>query len=561
MVVFPVQIGDVREDNGTLSYQGTLPDGTKLNGFDDLVGSVVSGLFVVDYPLQRFDGWLTTNAPVIQGESIAQSSQALSCTDAAVVPRLEEAVADVSEGMLNNMTLKLSIDVYQRRDNLLVLTDTVMTDTPGILDTVEDIMQATRRATIERLQKSGDAAKVAKKTKDAASVVRAVLPAEQQEAMHLDALEAELNSTRVASISRSATVWPLLDVGVASPAEIGLHWRTIEVGCYEDVEDEREDIESASFAAECGVLNRVRQAVRNVQLETRKVDEFRLKGPVDHQRGRRISAFPLGEEEGLRIGDGYVLRDASKGRRMGYARVKRVGIGGLDGTVAPSKLHTIYGRRGSPDGGVVAQEKPQLGIEVGGWGGMLSAQRPTSLLPPNPATGEERLIIGGAYAPAGQLRFDVNLGRTVGAYEFYQTNRISMSMASEDLTNINAVFGLERRFLVLPRTYLVLGGGMGLQMWAVPSGVQVTQEDGDVVEPTAAASQASPEVEVGVVAMITPSIMLRASAGYRIAGDITEFKWTEEEQEGVVIPQAHDGSPFVLSTQGLVGGVSTSWVF
>lgn len=267
--------------------------------------------------------------------------------------------------------------------------------------------------------------------------------------------------------------------------------------------------------------------------------------------------MPLGAEEGTRVGDGYFFE--VDGRRKGYAKVTRVGAGGADGTVAPSRLQRVYG--GEPTLGVSAKEDPRLGIEIAGWGGLIPAHHASATLPDDPIEGGARSLPGASQVPAGKLRFDVDLGRMAKAYDWYQTNRVGGTMVGEDLIHIDSAFGLEKRLLVLPRTYLTMGAAAGFQMWNLPSGITELDEEGEESEVRASANTIGAEGDGGLVVMVTPSILVRASVGGRWSPAVSQFKWATEDQEGTVVPETLDGSAFALNSTGWIAGMSTAWVF
>jgi hypothetical protein len=547
MVVFPVVVDEVLTN---VSFDGSAPDGTKLDA-QGLIGSVASGLFAVDFPLKRFDGWMTTGAASVTGDTLAATDDALACADAAVIPHVRKAEMEGS-GEPGDAKLKLTLElqVFQRRDGVLSLSDTLKAVSPSPLDRVEDVMSAARSKAVGQLkdQMGGKAIKNIKRAKTVVESVAANLPPDQAAKLQTAIEQSELAVTRVASIARPKTVWPQLDRG-AHPGELGLAWRSHENACYtEPPEGDHER------TVACTVLNRTRQAVRQIQLETRRIPEFRLYGPVASSRPRRAT-LPLGKEEGLHVGDGYWLRQDTK--KVGFARVKRLGIGGEDGSVAPTRLQVVYGRPGLPQ--VSGREHPQLGIEVAGWGGFLPMVHPAAALPDDPIEGGERALSGATLAPAGALRFDVNLGRMAKMFEWYQTNRIA-GTAKGDLMHLNLAFGLERRFLVVPRTYVFAGAAAGFQTWTIPSGLAFADDEGEMKEAMATASRIGPEGEAGVVFLVTPNLLVRAMGGFRYAAPISQFRWAHEEQSGTVSPVVEDGS-FALNGTGLVAGLSTAWVF
>ena len=67
-----------------------------------------------------------------------------------------------------------------------------------------------------------------------------------------------------------------------------------------------------------------------------------------------------------------------------------------------------------------------------------------------------------------------------------RTNRIQRSFAGE-LALYQTAFGVEKRFLLLPRTYLAGGAAFGMQIWSVPSGKAYTDDDGEDHEISASA--------------------------------------------------------------------------
>jgi len=565
MIVYPLEIAPEAVQGGA-PYQGTDAGGAQLASDADLARSIVGGLFTVDFPLKRFDAWLSNAAPAAQdgqllpGRQVTPTAMALACADAAVVPRLTSFVTEVSQGdgpPSFTVTMSMEMDVYQREGGLLVKTATLTADAPAIVDRVEDVMSKARQQSVDQLKglMPGGGADKVDKIRDNADLVVSALPAKQSDQLANVIEQSELAVTRVASIARPATLIPLVEEA-AHPGAAGIGWRGVENRCYTDPPDP-EATDYAARAYECVALNRARQAVRKLQLDTRKVPGFQLYAPTDDGRGR-ARAMPLGDDEGLNVGDGYWLRDS--GKTVGYARVKRVGAGGAEGVADPSKLQVVYMRPGNAKASLDGWEDARLGIEVAGWGGLMPATRPESALPVDPLEGGEREVTGGENTATGALRFDVNLGRMTRMFEWYQTNRVAIAMMG-DLMHSASTFGVEKRFLVAPRTSLYAGAGLNFQTWSVPSGEVYTDDEGEDHEITASETRIGPEGDGGVVVMLHPAIMLRANVGYRLVKPVESFAWSHEDREGETVPVPVDGGPFELNGSGLFAGVSTAWVF
>lgn len=541
VVVFPLQ-GDAEAVASTGTWSGRGPTGAPIEDPAALVASVAAGLFAVDWPLRRFDAWHTVAAPAFDGDGVlATPTEALRCADAAVIPRLASAEVTTAGA---KVALTMSLDVYQRdADGRLARTDHLVAAAPGLVDRVEDVMVEARRRSVDRLVSA-----LPKRTLDGAEVggdlVLELLPDDQAATAQAVAQEAALGATRVASVARPATVLPTLERGAESPGVDGLRWRAEEDRCFLSPPDDG----APERALPCAVLGRVRQAVRDLQLQTRRIEAFRLTAPVAD------AGTPLGEAEGVRVGDGYFL-EGPDGAPAGYARVRRLGTGGIAGAEAPSRLQLVYGARAE---GSRIRENPQLGIEVGGAAGVTPASRPDGALPPDPIDGGARAIRAASTAPAGTLRFDVNLGRTAKLYEWYQTNRVSRGLAGP-LRHTAATFGLERRVQVVPRTSLLLGAGVTVGTWSVPSGQVKVDDQGNRTELRAGAGRIGGDLEGGLSFTVTPSILVRATAAGRLSGAITEFAWSSDTGSGTVAPVGSE--PFTLRTGGLVAGLSTAWVF
>jgi len=574
MIVFPMQMEE-REYEKTVSYKAKDPTGSKLSNDRELMLSAAQGLFAVDYPLERFDTWLSASDPVLSGDELllkgsAATTEALGCADAAAIPRIvsyeaerkESKSKDGKSSVSTSISLGMELMVFQREDGRLQLSDELSTKVPGVVDMVEDVMVQARAATLDNLKQQ---VPLADKAVDKAAELEALLeqlPLEQSQAVASALHNVRLSVNRVASIARPAMMVPMLEAG-SHPGALGLAWRAVEDLCYLDTPNKEDDGSNYERReTECEALKRARQAVRQLQLETRKVDEFRLYGPLAAWSGEgkaaRHGAFPLGVEEGVRVGDGFWMK--RDGDRAGYARVRSRGVGGLEGEADPSRVQVVYGSTPG-ETAMVAQENPQLGIEVGGMFGYTAADRPAAGLPPDPQGGE-RSIEEGKGALGFDLRFDVNLGRTVGWYEWYETNRIQRSFAGE-LALYQTAFGVEKRFLLLPRTYLAGGAAFGMQIWSVPSGKAYTDDDGEDHEISASAIRFGGVANVGMVLMLHPSVMLRAEVGGRLFGGVDEFTWKNDnhsEKEGTVVPDAAKGS-FHLRTTGLAAGASAVWVF
>ena len=546
VVLFPLQVAaDALAVTGTWTGHGPAFGSGAGAPIDDpaaLVEQVAAGLFAVDWPLRRFDAWYTTQRPQVDdGGALRQSTESLRCTDVAMVPRLVSGQV-TTEGA--KVSLTMGLDVYQRdAQGQLVRTDALVASAPGLVDRVEDVMITARRQSIDRVMSA-----IPKRASDSAelggNVVLELLPADQAAQISAVAQEAALGATRVASGAPPATVRPTLARGAESPGVAGLRWRAEEDRCFLSPPDD----DSPERLLPCATLGRVRQAVRELQLQTRRIESFRLTAPLAD------AGTPLGESEGLRVGDGYFV-EAADGSRAGYARVRRLGAGGLGGDETPSRVQLVYG---APAPGLRLRENPQLGIEIGGSAGVSPAARPAASLPVDPLDGGARSLNAASVAPMGTLRFDVNLGRTAGLYEWYQTNRVSRGLAGA-LRHSAATFGLERRVQVVPRTSLLLGAGVTVGTWSVPSGQIERDDQGDVSELRASATRLGGDLEGGLSFTVSPSILVRATAGGRLSGAVTEFTWTSDERRGTVVPTSAE--PFRLRTGGLVAGLSTAWVF
>ena len=560
LVIFPVDTAAV---GSTVAYKGKGPEGQSLKSDADLVASVAQGLFAVDYPLERFDAWLTAAPPVTDGDRLVPGGHpmpvqmALACTDAAVVPRIVSVEIEDQGGeggASYAVKLHMELDVYQRRHHLLRKTQTLVARSPSVTDRVEDTMSAAREESVKQLKEAVpiDGDKI-DKARDGADMLVSFLPSDQSAAAANAIEQFELGITRVASIARPATLVPSLDKPHPGPS--GLGWRGIENACYTDP-TEPEDKDHAKRKLECAVLNRTRQAVRSLQLSTRKVEAFRLFAPV-HTPGVRAGTFPLGAEEGVRVGDGYWLSEA--GLRNGYVRVKSVGPGGEAGTSEPSEVQVVFSRPGSADARK-GKEDPRLNIEIGGIGGVLPIDVPSSELIGPDGVSLVGAIPAGGPTLAGTLTFDVNMGRMSRFFELYQTNRISRASLGS-LAHSQAVFGLEKRFLVAPRTYVLGAGALGFQNYSVPTGDIEIDEEGNERELRASALAIGPEVGAGMMFMAHPAVMIRGQVGARVAKSITEFTYKKGETEITYVPDPIDGSSFELSGTGLTAGVAAAWIF
>ncbi len=569
MVLFPLQIADGAIE-ASVSYRGQTWGGSKLDSDKLLLASVGQGLMAVDYPLRRLDLWLSPTEAVLSGDALSASgsavAEALACSDAAVVPvvthykaeRKTKKSKNGSTSVVYSVQLELSLDLYERSGGQLKRSLRLRSKVPGPVDLAEDLMSSARAATVDQLrsQVPGGATRV-DAARDGIDRLVGRLPEAQRPPL-IDILEqTELAVTRVASAARPMSLVPVLEGGTGPhPAADGLGWRSVENRCYTDP-PVHDDPDFERRAVECEVLNRLRQAVRQVQLDTRKQPAFRLYAPLAVQAPRRVS-MPLGTDEGLRIGDGYWMQQGD--RRVGYARVRSLGAGGLSGEVDVSQLQVVFGRPEQATERLQGRENPQLGIEIGPWLGAMPAGRPEAVLPIDPLSGAERSLEEGRALTAGELRFDVNLGRMARLFEWYQTNRLSFGKAGP-LTRSNAAFGVERRFSVAPRTWVLAGAALGLQRWRVPSGEAYTDDDGDEVEAGATATRFSAELGSGGVLMLSPSLLLRGDLGLRLARPIEDFTWRYDDNEGTVTPLPTDGGSFRLRTTGIATGISTVWIF
>jgi hypothetical protein len=548
VVVFPVQV-DPETLLVTGTWKGTDPEGHRLQDAGALLTSVASGLFSTDWPLPRFDAWYTTRAPSVgEDGQLRESSEALRCTDVAVIPRMVDATLDAQTG---KVALGMSLEVFQRADGDLVRTHSLLARAPGLVDSVEDMMVEARQQSVDKIRQSLPVRQQAlDRAELAGNVVLDLLPADQAKKAEAVATQSALAVTRVASVARPAVVLPVLEKA-ANPGIAGLGWRQEEDRC--SISPPK--AEETERIVTCQVLNRVRQAVRQLQLDTRKIDSFRLYGPFTVAYAR--PATPIGEAEGLKVGDGYFVEGPSG--RVGYARVRRVGDGGADGVLLPSRLQVMYGPR-SPEPSMSVREDPRLGIEMGVSGGALPARRPAAALPDDPLEGGPRQISAGSFSAAGSLRFDVNLGRTARMYEWYQTNRIVRAF-SGPLRHGAYTFGLEHRIRLLSRTSLVAGAGAMVGSWSVPSGVLDRDDKGEPTELRATANRIGAELELGLQVMLSPGLSLRAAGTGRLVQGVDRFEWSDgDERSGVVRPEPARGR-FAMGTSGMGAGVSTAWVF
>lgn len=560
MVIFPVTVGDPVE-KPTAAYHARDPSGATLSDAGALLASVAAGLHAVDFPLRRFDAWHTTARALPGGTSGGElvverateaESAALACTDVVVVPHIEDWKVTTLKSKESGTSgyaaeLVLMTDIYTRDGGTLRRAHQVVSRVPVVLDRAEDLTQAARASSVDQLGSLAPGAtakmeRVEAQLRTAASL----LPTEQRSEVTTAIDQAELAVRRVASIERPVTVLPAL--AGRNPSAAGLGWRRIENECYLDPPTD-EKPRHLERELECELLNRVRQAVRDAQVETARIEEFKLFAPVAAGDSARIAATPLGLEEGVRVGDGYFLE--SDGARVGYARVQALGEGGAS-AASPSALQVVYGR--VPEDAAVAREHPLLGIEVAAWGGVRPARRPDAVIQGEDDTVE---IEAGVFAATGALRFDVDLGRTAGWFDWYQINRIERSYAGE-LHGSSALFGVEKRFLVAPRLYLRAGAALGFNSWSVGTGTMETDEDGDEHEVRASAARLGGDVGTGAIVLLAPSLLLRVDVSARLAGKVTEFELPDTD--ATLVPETDEGS-FDLRNTGLAIGVSTGWTF
>jgi len=450
--------------------------------------------------------------------------------------------------------MRWEIDVYLRDGEALTLSQTLSVRVPKIVDLTEDTMNTARATSIEQLtQTIPGGAETVKASGKALQIYIAHLDEEQSVEVEQVLEQTQLAVTRVASVARPAWVLPLLSPGLSShPGAAGLSWRGVENQCYINPPGPEEP-DYRERALECELLNRSRQAVRALALQTRKVPEFQLFAPVTVAEGSD-AGFGLGREEGLNVGDGYWLVEGTE--KIGYARVQALGAGGSSDE--PSNMQIVYG---TPTAATLrGQENPQLGIEIGPWAGRLPARRVDATLPGDPLSGASRSLEAGNQTLSGSLRFDVNLGRMTERYELYQTNRLLFGGAGE-LGLFEAAFGVEQRFLLAPRLYTYGGAALAFQSWSVPSGEVYVDEDGDESEISAGTGRIGPELDTGLIVMVTPSVLVRGLVGLHASRAVEEFTWSKDNREGTVVPTPEDGSDFSLGTAGLVAGVATVWVF
>lgn len=565
MIIFPVEMTEGARGEKAVKYTGKDPQGAPLPTDEALYLSVAEGLFMVDYPLLRFDTWLAPAPPLTSGghlsSPLAEVGEALRCTDVAIVPRVTGYQAERKAGKEGavEISLKVSMElsVWERDGATLVEQHVLRTKVPGIVDSVEDVMVDARTKTVDKLRQQAQKVKKVEKAAAKAEDLLSELPLDQAERLAEYVHGGRLALNRVASIARPVRVVPVL-AGRSHPAQLGLAWREQEDACYLNAPKPDEDgAKYEQRVHECAALSRIRQAVRDLQLQTRRVPEFRLFARTtpflaeDGVEARRVVAFPLGDEEGLRVGDGYWLMEPGTEKRNGYARVRASGPGGAFGGREPSQLTPVWCRGEAV--GLTAQEYAQLGIEVGPWAGPVVAARPAAQLP------DGSNLEQGRSALAGSLRFDVNLGPSLGWYETYETNRLQWAFAGP-LSGSMYAFGLEKRFLVLPRTYLASGAALGYLSWSIPSGHTYTDDKGNEQKIRANAQRFGAVVDVGAVLLVHPSVSLRLDFGGRLFKGVDEFKWSHEDEKGTVTPETEQGD-FHLRTTGLHAGLSAAWVF
>lgn len=560
MIVFPVQIAEAAAGEERAGYRGTDPQGGKLGSDEDLYRSVARGLFVVDYPLLRFDTWLSPVDPVVGESDLSVEDpnvrRALACTDVAVIPTLTHyETSRTSDGTHSTYEMKVSMElaVWERDGEVLARRRVLRSTAPRFLDDVEDIMVHARGATVGQLKRTVTPVEKAGEVAEEAESLLAGLPAEQARDLASVLHEGRLSVNRVASVARPVRISPTL--GKAShPAKLGVGWREIEDECY--LHPPAADKDGDAYEGrqhECAALSRTRQVVRDLQLQTRRVPEFKLFAPIepfvtDSNGENGTVALPLGAEEGLRVGDGYRL--VSGTTPVGYARTRTTGPGGLQGAASPSTLQVVWNKGETT--GLSAVEVPQIGIEIGPWFGAVIADRPDAWLPDGSKIEEGRAAFGTS------LRFDVNLGASTGRFELYETNRLRY-LAAGTLTGTQSAFGIEQRRMVLPRTSILGGLALAHESWSVPSG-ETYWDDGEEHEIRAADGHFGGIADVGVACVVHPSIVLRADVEGHLFKGVEEFTWRHDEEEGIVVPQTTGGA-FHLRTSGLAVGASANWVF
>ena len=111
---------------------------------------------------------------------------------------------------------------------------------------------------------------------------------------------------------------------------------------------------------------------KNLSVETKNFDEFKLQAQIVQREGKTFS-FPLGRNEGIQLDDGYYImgyREGTDGEavpyRKGFARV----VYAADNISDPSTLSSarqLMGTRASI--GDVLMEHPRLGIDMSIYGG------------------------------------------------------------------------------------------------------------------------------------------------------------------------------------------------
>lgn len=171
--------------------------------------------------------------------------------------------------------------------------------------------------------------------------------------------------------------------------------------------------EDQGLAVECEVRARAFQLARAFQKQARSVEGWQLFGVLaitdDHG-----PSFSLGRDEGVGVGYGFQVRDAS-GERLAYYKVTSVGAGGDDGDSEPTLLSR---RSGTASAGARLEEYPQLGLVITAFGsiGLLSNSNASTTVQ---AGGQSAQFVMPTFVFGGGADFGWDLSGLVGWTETF----------------------------------------------------------------------------------------------------------------------------------------------
>jgi hypothetical protein len=285
---------------------------------------------------------------------------------------------------------------------------------------------------------------------------------------------------------------------------------------------------------------------KNLSVETRKLDEFKLQAQIV-QSERKTFSFPLGRNEGIQLDDGFYImgyREGSDGSaipyRKGYGRVVHAGDNISDPS-ALSSVRQLMGTRASI--GDVLMENPRLGIDMSVYGGKTtqSSIKPEHITAPSSTTSGITSEIN-SQLHFGAL-FSYNLAPILQIPQIFLTLDAQASFpntSSEDLATLSVLspyFGISKG--VGGRLYARVGISAGLDF------LTAQYSEHTIIHKA-----------FGVKGMLEFGYML--SANWRVAL-FGSYKYGFEPYATIYKKHDIEQSSFIIAQEGLqLGGVTAA---